>query len=393
MKPDDFSSPSGNLVQIQEGYWAFVPHPLPPEFNWTPDLVAALSAADRALGELAGLGRVLPNPHILIGPFLRREAVLSSRIEGTHASLSDVYAYEAAGRIRLWDQADRADVREVFNYVRALEYGLNRLKELPVSLRLLRELHAVLMEDVRGAGRAPGEFRKVQNWIGPPGSTLAEATFVPPPPSELPRVLDAFEKFFHEETSLPPLVRLAMIHYQFEAIHPFLDGNGRLGRMLIVLLLCAWDILPQPLLYLSPYFESRRQLYYDLLQAVSTRGAWEDWFIFFLGGVHNQARDAVFRAGRLQELQGKYREQFQRARMPGGLLRLSDLLFFSPIVSIPHIARQLGVTYNVAKKYVENLVRAGILREITGRSRNRLYVAWEVLAVLEDAEPSGTAPR
>ncbi|NHM26840.1 Fic family protein [Desulfofundulus sp. TPOSR] len=384
MKPEDFPRPNGRIIRIQDGGWAFIPNPLPPAINWTPQLVAELSAADRAIGELSGLGKMIPNPHLLIKPFLRHEAVLSSRIEGTQASLSDLYVYEASGQLRLWNgDLVRKDVPEVFNYVRALEYGLQRLKELPVSLRLLRELHALLLEEVRGAGRSPGEFRRVQNWIGPPGSTLANAVFVPPPVSKLPALLDSFEKFLHEDIQLPPLLKLAMIHYQFEAIHPFLDGNGRLGRMLIVLLLCAWDILPQPLLYLSPYFESQRASYYDLLQAVNTSSAWESWFIFFLRGIRYQARDAITRATKLQELQVAYRERFQRSRISGGLLSLCDLLFSFPVVSIPQVAQQLNVTYSMAKRYMENLIKEGVLYEITGRNRNRLYMAREIIAILE----------
>ncbi|WP_027718102.1 Fic family protein [Desulfovirgula thermocuniculi] len=384
MLPEDFIQPNGRLVRIGEGEWAFIPESLPPRIEWTSRLVAELSLADRAVGELAGLGRMLPNPHLLIRPFLRREAVLSSRIEGTRASLSDLYLYEVAGQLRLWnDEALKEDVREVFNYVRALEYGLSRLRELPISLRLIKELHSILLEGVRGAGRSPGELRKVQNWIGPPGCTLREATFVPPPASEVLDLMGSLEKFIHREDDLPPLVKLAMIHYQFEAIHPFLDGNGRLGRMLIILLLCAWNILPQPLLYLSPYFEFRRQQYYDLLQGVSTRSAWEDWIVFFLRGVHHQATDAIGRASRLQELQANYRERFQRARAPSALLSLCDHLFSLPIISVPEAAKRLNVTYSSAQKYIEALVREGVLQEITGRSRNKLYIAKEVMEILD----------
>ena len=223
MQPELFrDSPSGRAVRTPAGYWAFVPNPLPPAFSWTPTLVAALSEADRALGELAGLGRALPNPHLLIRPFVRREAVLSSRIEGTQASLSDLYAYEAV-QLALFEPTP--DVREVYNYVRALEYGLDRLRDLPLSLRLIREIHARLMEGVRGERQTPGEFRRSQNWIGPAGSTPESAPFVPPPVLEMQDALDSFEHFLHSASVLPRLVSLGFIHYQFEAIHPFLDGN------------------------------------------------------------------------------------------------------------------------------------------------------------------------
>lgn len=381
MKPEEFSGlAAGRVKRAPGGYWCFVPNPLTSQIIWEPDLVCALSAADRAVGELAGMGRNLPNPHLLISPFIRREAVLSSRIEGTRASLSDLYAYEAK-QMLLWSLEEDSDVGEVVNYVRALEYGLNRLQDLPVSLRLIRELHSMLMEGVRGGGRAPGEFRRVQNWIGPSGCNLEDATFVPPSPSELPGVLDAFEKFIYEEKDLPPLIRLAMIHYQFEAIHPFLDGNGRLGRMLIVLLLCAWGILPQPLLYLSAYFEAHRKFYYDTLQAVSTKGAWNDWFLFFLKGIESQSRDAVARAKRLLDLQKDYHEKYGRSSGTG--FRLIDLLFESPVITIPQASKYLGVSYQAAHKHVKELKKAGILRETGDRVRNRLYFAREVLGAVE----------
>ena len=340
-------------------------------------MVAALSDADRALGELAGLGRSLLNPHLLIAPFVRREAVLSSRIEGTQASLSDLYAYEAVRKAA-------PDVREVHNYVRALEYGLDRLQSMPFSLRLVREIHALLMEGVRGHRGAPGEFRQSQNWIGPPGCSLEDATFVPPPVHEMVEALGALERFLHGPSDWPPLARLGLVHYQFEAIHPFLDGNGRIGRLLITLLLCVEGMLPEPLLYLSAYFESRRQTYYHLLLAVSREGAWEAWLVFFLRGVAVQAKDAVARAQRLQDLRERYREQFQTERVAGRMLQMVDLLFVRPVMTMPQIAEGLGVNYATATRYIKHLVDAGILREITGQARNRIYRAGEVLAAIEE---------
>ncbi|MEA3309769.1 MAG: Fic/DOC family N-terminal domain-containing protein, partial [Chloroflexota bacterium] len=271
MYPEDFrSSSSGRVVRTTTGFWAFVPAPLPPSLHWSESLISRLSAADRALGELAGLGRTLPNPHLLIQPLMYREAVLSSRIEGTRASLGDLYAHEAAAQPALFDIPD--DVQEVKNHVLALEYGLERLHTLPISLRLIREIHAHLLQGVRGERKLPGEFRRSQNWIGPSGSTPETAPYVPPPVAEMHVALYAFEKFLHASSDLPPLIRLGMVHPQFEAIHPFLDGNGRIGRLLLILLLCEWQLLPQPLLYLSVYFEARRQTYYDLLLAVTPRG-------------------------------------------------------------------------------------------------------------------------
>ena len=385
MKPELFrDSPSGRVVRTPAGYWAFVPNSLPPAFLWTPTLVAALSEADRALGELAGLGRALPNPHLLIRPFVRREAVLSSRIEGTQASLAELYAYEA---VQLALVEPTPEVHEVYNYVRALENGLERLRDLPLSLRLIREIHARLMEGIRGEHQTPGDFRRSQNWLGPAGSTPADAPFVPTPVPEMLEALDSFERFLHAPSLLPRLVSLGLIHYQFEVIHPFLDGNGRIGRLLITLLLCAWDLLPEPLLYLSAYLEAQRQTYYDLLLAVSQRGQWEDWLVFFLRGVALQSRDAVVRAGRLQNLREQYREQLQGTRVPARLLQAVDLLFAQPVLTMRQVEAALGVNFSTAQRYVHQLVDLGLLREITGQARNRVYRAEQILQAIE--EPLG----
>src|SRR5206468_8157121 len=264
--------PHGRRIRCPGGYRAYVPEPLPPRFEWSAGLAAALSAADRAIGRLAGEGRRLPNPHLLIRPFVRREAVLSSRIEGTQATLGELLAAEAGAAV----ERSPADLREVGNYVVALEHGIGRLRTLLLSLRLVRELHEKLMHGVRGESAIPGRFRRSQNWIGPPGSTLASATYVPPPPDQLMECLGPWETFLHDE-SLPPLVHAALVHSQFEAIHPFLDGNGRVGRLLITLLFIARSVLPSPLLYLSAWFEATRPEYYSRLLGVTERGEWEEW--------------------------------------------------------------------------------------------------------------------
>jgi len=383
MKPNDFlEKPAGKAVYSDQGrYWAFVPNPLPPRLRWTSDLVTVLSRADRALGQLSGLGRSMPNPHLLIRPFMRREAVLSSRIEGTQASLSDLYAFEGR-HPPLFESPP--DVREVHNYVRALEYGLDRLGTLPLSLRLIREIHARLMEDVRGQHQTPGEFRRSQNWIGPPGCTLNEAIYVPPSLEEMPQALYALEDYLHSEPSLPPLVRLGLIHYQFEAIHPFLDGNGRVGRLLITLLLCQWGLLSQPLLYLSAYFNAYRQAYYDLLLGVSREGAWEDWLTFFLRGVAFQAHDSIARARRIQDLHADYHAQMLDDQAPAGVLQVIDWLFVQPLVTIRQVEQELDLTYQTARRYVDRLEEKGILREITGQARNRVYRADAVLDAINE---------
>lgn len=388
MNPERFrNSPAGRLLKVGQGesaYWAFMPQPLPPPLTWQAELVRRLSDADRALGELAGLGRTMPNPHLLIAPFIRREAVLSSRIEGTQADLADLYAYEA-GQLPLFTEVKppppEADVKEVGNYVRAMEFGLKRLDTLPVSLSLLRELHERLMEGVRGEHATPGEFRRSQNWIGRPGCTIQEAEFVPPPVPEMPEALDSFEKYLYATNSFPPLIRLAFIHYQFEAIHPFLDGNGRIGRLLTSLLLVSWDLLPLPLLYLSAFFEAHRQTYYDLLLAVSEKGAWSEWVGFFLEGVAEQARDAGARSKRLQDLQGDWRERLALNRSPGLLFRLADSLFETPILTIPQAQSLLGVAYNTAKVNIDKLVAAGILSQKGKSPYDKIFYApeiWEI---------------
>lgn len=372
------------MGQGETAYRAFVPHPLPPKLTLDLELVRTLSEADRALGELAGLGRTLTNPNLLIRPFIRREAVLSSRIEGTQADLADLYAYEA-GKLALSNRKQpppESDVREVLNYVRALEYGLARLKTLPVSLRLIRELHERLMEGVCGEQATPGEFRRSQNWIGPPGCTLNEATFIPPSPAEMREALDAFEKYLHGHNAYPPLVRLAFIHYQFEAIHPFIDGNGRIGRLLISLLLVHWNLLSLPLLYLSAFFERHRQGYYDLLLAVSERGAWREWLLFFLQGVAEQARAATQTAKQLQDLQLAWRAKFQKARGSALLLKTIDLLFEQPFWTISQMQKQLGVSFQSTQRNLRRLEEAGIVREVTGGRYGRLYLAEAVLMLL-----------
>jgi len=377
------SSPSGRLITVGKGegaYRAFMPDPLPPQLSVDWDLARSLSEADRALSELAGVGRTLPNPHLLIGPFVRREAVLSSRIEGTRADIADLYAYEV-GQLPLpglEPPPSEVDVHEVLNYVRALEYGLERLATLPVSLRLIRELHERLLVGVRGEHATPGQFRSSQNWIGPPNCSLSEARFVPPPVPQMHEALAALERYLHNGDTHPPLVRLALLHYQFEVIHPFIDGNGRIGRLLLSLLLVEWGLLTLPLLYLSAFFHRRRQEYYDLLMAVSERAVWRDWIVFFLQGVAEQAQDAIVRAQQLQDLQTAWHKRLADARsaLP---LRLADALFDSPVLTIPQAQRHLDVTYRTAQRNISKLVDAGILQQVGESSYSKTFVAAEIL--------------
>jgi Fic family protein len=380
MHPDQFSPEmQRHLVRVPSGYWAFVPPPLPPDITFDARLTGRLSDADRAVGELSGVGRWLPNPHLLIGPFLRREAVLSSRIEGTVSTVTDLVLFEAAPYV----VRGSADVREVANYVRAVEEALRPDRDLPISLRLIRRLHGILLSGTPSEHLTPGEFRRSQNWIGSPGSLLTDATFVPPPPDEMLACLDAFEKYLHAPATLPPLVRLALIHQQFEAIHPFLDGNGRIGRLLITVLLAEWDLLPQPLLYLSAFFEARRAEYYERLLAVNLSGAWEAWVEFFLEGVTEQALDVVERARLMFNLRESFRARLHAARGSALPLRLVDRLFETPAVTISQARDFLQVTPRAASLVVGKLVSAGVLREATGQARNRIFVAFEVLDVLQ----------
>jgi Fic family protein len=381
MNPEEFlSSNAGKAIHTPKGYWAFVPNHLPPDIQWSLEIISALSEADRDLSRLNTLANSFPFNQTLIMPFVRQEAVLSSRIEGTRASLVDLYAYEA-GQPGNFESVD--DSSEVFNYVRALEYGLERVKTLPVSLRLIREIHARLMENVRGGKLTPGEFRRSQNWIGPAGSTLENATYVPPPVDEMLEALAAMEKFIHSASKIPPLVRAGLLHYQFEAIHPFLDGNGRMGRLLIILLLHEWKVLAHPLLNISVYFEARRQEYYARLLDVSKNGAWEDWLSFFLLGISMQAINDAVRLESLLSLRVDYLERLRVSRRQERLEQVLDLVFQRPILNIRQAETALGIPYMTAERCIERLTQIGILREITGKARNRIFQADEILAVIQ----------
>lgn len=384
MKSGDFrSTKAGKAIRTRNGYWAFIPAPLPPDLDWSPALLTALADAERELAKLTTVASNFPFPRLLIQPFIRREAVLSSRIEGTRASLTDLYNYESA-QMSFLEPDD--DVREVHNYVLALDYGLERLKKLPVSQRLIRELHAKLMDGVRGGQFTPGEFRKTQNWIGAAGSTIETATYVPPPVDDMKIALGAMEAFIHADTELPALVRAGLIHYQFEAIHPFLDGNGRVGRLLIILLLREWGVLSQPLLNLSAYFEHYRQEYYDHLLAVSQQGKWEEWLRFFLRGISTQAQDSIFRMTRLQGIRTRYEELVQADNNPQRMSTVIDFLFSRPILTLRQLETALDIPYMAAKRYVDKLVAAGVLKETTGYARNRVFMAYEVFQALENSE-------
>jgi len=384
MNPNDFRSPeAGQVILTQNGYHAFIPAHLPPNLVWSLPLISALSEAERDLSRLAALTGAFPFPRLLIQPFMRREAVLSSRIEGTRATLAELYTYESA-QLSFLEPED--DVREVHNYVTALDYGLERLKTLPISLRLIREIHEKLMHGVRGGNLTPGEFRRTQNWIGPAGSTIMTATYVPPPVDEMNQALGDLEKFIHMGTDVPVLARAAMIHYQFEALHPFLDGNGRVGRLLMALLFTEWNILPQPLLNLSVYFERYRQEYYDHLLAVSQRGDWEVWLRFFLRGVSSQAHDSLVRMQRLEAIRTKYEPLVKSDRNSERMGAVLDFLFARPILSTKQLAENVGMPFKTARQYIEKLAKAGILREVTGNARNQIYRADDIFGAMDNVQ-------
>ncbi|CAN5134215.1 Fic family protein [soil metagenome] len=371
------------------GYEHYVPRPIPRGLDFDQLTVRSLSAADRALGRLAGAGRLLTNPHLLVRPYLATEALASSRIEGTQASLSDVFEADAdEGR------ADSVDVREVQNYVAAFELGRGLLDALPLSLRLVRMVHQRLLTDVRGVEKNPGQFRTSQNWIGRPGGGLADAVFVPPRHDpEMREALADWERFIHERDGLlPPLVVCALLHHQFETIHPFLDGNGRLGRLVVILYLLDVGELSEPLLYLSPWFERDREAYYAHLQGVRERGEVQEWLRYFLDGVAYQASDAVARAERLTDLQQTYRTELTGDR--SNAIHLVDLLFANPVVTTTRVSRQLDVTGAGALNVIRKLEGKGWLREarVSGRGGRITWIATDIMGVLAGAltdEPMG----
>jgi Fic family protein len=380
LNPKDFIvNEAGRPIKTPQDYWAFVPAPLPPKLSYAPDFVRMLSRADAALSELSGIGRLLPNPHLLIAPWVRREAVLSSRIEGTRASLSDLLIDEIGGEHTAPKPPD--DIHEVRNYVDALEYGIERLRELPLSLRLVRELHARLMKGVRGDKATPGEFRRTQNWIGPPGSTPETAAYVPPPIAEMDSCLNDWEKFLHERDVMPDLVQCAIMHEQFEAIHPFLDGNGRLGRLLITLFLIERGRLYQPLLYLSAYIDEHRTDYYELLQRVRTHGDWDAWVRYFITGVSRIAAEAVQQSTELLDIRDRFRA---KVKDKSRALQLVDELFTNPYMTVAHAQKVLGVSNPTARKMVELLVERGIIARLGEKRWGKIYLSRPVLEAIEN---------
>ncbi len=382
---------TGRYVKQPQGYRAFIPKALPPDppLRLSPGMQQLLSQADRALGRLDGSVQTLANPELFVYLYKSKEAVLSSRIEGTQSSLQDLLVSEAG--VLPYGRPD--DVAEVTNYVRAFNYGLYRLEELPVCVRLLCEMHEILLRGARDDRTRPGQLRESQNWLGPAGCGLREATFIPPPPAEVPAALGELEKFLNAPGGLPSLVWIGLAHAQFEIIHPFLDGNGRLGRLLISLLLAQQQILQEPVLYLSDYFYRHRLEYYDRLRAVHDQGAWEGWIEFFLQGVTDVSQDAAETIRCIHVLREKHRAEVNDAlgRASGNGLRILELLYSQPLLTVPRAKGHLGVSYASANQLVSRLETLGILEEISGRKRNRVYRYSSYLELFEKNPPPNQA--
>lgn len=376
---------AGRYIRQSSGYKAFIPSPLPPDppLKMDNEMMSLVSRADRALGRLDGSIQTLPDANLFVFMYVRKEAVLSSQIEGTQSSLDDVLEAEA----RIFHRRHPSDVEEVINYIHALNYGIQQLETLPVSVRLLCEIHKRLLKGVRGAERQPGELRRSQNWIGPAGSTISDAVFVPPPPQEVPQCLSDLEKFIHSETpDMPALIKIGLAHAQFETIHPFLDGNGRIGRLLITLLLCDWKILQKPVLYISHYFKKHREQYYDLLHSIRDKGDWEGWLKFFLTAVAEVASSATETARRIVALREKDRtriiETFGRSTANG--LKVLEHLYSKPIISINDIIKLTGLSFTAASQLMSRFLKHNILREYTGQKRNRLFRYEEYIAIFKE---------
>jgi len=383
---------AGRYIRQPKGYRAFIPAPLPPSPSVQIEgpIQAALSRADVALGRLDGSVLTLPNPDLFVFMYVRKEAVLSSQIEGTQSSLQDVLAAEA----KIFNRDRPSDVREVLNYIEAMRYGLRRLDELPVSVRLIREIQEHLLRGVRGGRLTPGELRTSQNWIGPAGCGLNDATFVPPPPDAVPEALSDLERFLHAEDHLPVLLKIGLAHAQFETIHPFLDGNGRVGRLLIAFLLCNSRVLHKPVLYLSYYFKRHRQTYYDRLQAIRDHGDWENWLLFFLKGIIAVSEQATETARRILQMRDAHRIAITEklGYAAGNGHRVLETLYERPIISVKDVEAITGTTFAAANQLVKRLEHMGLLEEITGQARNRRFRYTTYVQLFADHETEAPEP-
>jgi len=391
MNPERFDTRSvAQLVLlVKEGtpYWAFVPRSLPPALPLDPELIQGLTSAYHALGALGGLADVLPDARLLAAHLSRRETRMSLRLSGINVGLIDLYASEAGlGSLPQARSQAQMDIYAALNYVRATEYGIERFSSLPASLQFIRELHHRLMSGLGGEEVRSGEFRQVQTWIGKPGGSLEEATFVPPAVPEMRETLNALQKYFYRQDGYPHLARAAFIHYQLGAIHPFLDGNGRMARLMLLLLMIHTELLPLPLLTMSAHLWQNKKEYESLLMGVSERGAWKEWLLFFLRGVEEQARDSLSRAVRLSQLRGTWRQQLQEARAHSMIADIADTLLERPIPSVEELEQRFNISHLIASQALRRLEEMGIVEEITTRENNRLYHAAAIFRILEEDE-------
>jgi Fic family protein len=389
-KVNNMQERAGRYIQQPVGYKAFIPNPLPPlpDLAIDRDMITLLSQADRALGRLDGMAETLPNPDLFVAMYVRKEAVLSSQIEGTQASLEDLLEYEAEAEL-----PNVEDITEVVNYVTAMKYGLERLKTLPLSLRLLKEIHSRLLQGIRGSNRGPGQFRSSQNFIGSSTkASIESATFVPPPPLEMQKALNDMENYFYDTTKMPPLIKAGLLHVQFETIHPFLDGNGRMGRLLITFYLCQQEVIEKPLLYLSHYFKKHRSTYYRLLQNVRDTGDWESWMKFFLSGIYEVATSATDKARKIVQMRENDRKTIitHFGKATGSAMKLFDGLFATPIITVNQAAKITGTAYKNTNMIIAQLEALGILAKSANAERNRLFRYQEYVRILsEDDEDEG----
>lgn len=372
----------GRFVLQPQGYKAFIPEPLPSRspIKFDDELLNLLSEADRALARLDGIVTVLPNPDLFIAMYVKKEAILSSQIEGTQASLEGVLEFEA----NLVPNENIYDIKEVINYVKALDYGIERLKTLPMSLRLIKEVHKILMENTRGATKNPGEFRTTQNWIGPAGAGLSEAIFVPPPPNMVINLMGDLENFIHQKDNIPPLIKISLIHYQFETIHPFLDGNGRMGRLLITFYLYWKNLLSKPLLYLSFYLKKNREAYYDLLMKIRKESSWGEWIKFFLKGVYETSQESANTAGEIIKLKDKIiYKLYENSVSSIYAVKLLEILFDTPLVEVKDVVSKLKIHKDTANELIKSFEKIGILHEITGKQRYRKYIFKDYVDIIK----------
>lgn len=376
---------SGQYINQLSGYKAFIPTDLPPipPVNMDESMTTLLAKANIAIGRLDTMGILLPNIDYIIAMYVRKEALLSSQIEGTQASLDDIFEYESQIPIK-----NTQDVEEVVNYIKALNHGLDRLQEFPMSIRLIKEIHEILLSQTRGMDKTPGEFKKSQNWIGPGGSTLKNASFVPPPPQESIDAMGKLELFMHNN-QLPALIACALIHYQFETIHPFLDGNGRVGRLLITFYLCWKEVLHKPLLYLSYYFKLYRQEYYDRLNWTRDKGDFEQWVAFFLKGVIWTTESALETIKQVLALMDNHKKLLISKKITSPVaIGLLDYLLTKPHISTQDIVKHFQVSFQSAQNLIDHFVELNILKEITGKKRDRRYSYWQYLDLLSEGTKS-----